>query len=327
MNFWKTIKKPIIGLAPMDGVTDPPMRRVQCEIASLADDCESRRAKPDVVYTEFVSAEGFIRNPPAFEKTLFFEEDQRPIVAQIFGYAPEAFYETITQITKLNFDGIDLNMGCPAKSVLGKGGGGALIGNYELTEKIILASLKAIKKAKKNIPLSVKTRIGINNNIIDEWIGFLSGFPLAEITVHGRLLKNGHHGDVDWEEIAKAANILKTKKIICLGNGGIKSRKEANIVCQKYSLDGVLIGQAALGNPWVFLNDYCPTKEEILETILKHAKYVEEFYPPERFVTIYKHFGWYPKGFKNCKLLKIELMKTKNYEEVKKIVAKFGQFC
>lgn len=314
-NFWQKTKKPIIGLAPMDGVTDFPMREIQCQIT-----------KPDVLFTEFISAEGFIRKPDVFEKTLYFEENQRPVVAQIFGYTPEAFYETISQIIKKNFDGIDINMGCPAKSVLGKGGGGALIGNYKLVKKIILESLKAIKKSKKNIPLSVKTRIGINNNVTEEWISFLSAFPLAEITVHGRLLINNHKGEVDWEKIAKAAEILKKKKIICLGNGGIKSVKEANIICQKYNLDGVLIGQAALGNPWVFMEDYCPTKEEILKTILKHAKCVEEFYPPERFITVYKHFGWYPKGFKNCKDLKIELMKTKNYAEVKQVIAKFSQF-
>jgi len=314
-NFWQKLKKPIIGLAPMDGVTDFPMRKIQSEVA-----------KPDVLYTEFVSAEGFIRNPSAFEKTLYFEENQHPIVTQIFGYTPKAFYKTISQITKKNFDGIDLNMGCPTRSVLGKGGGGALIGNYKLAEKIILSSLKAINDAKKNISLSIKTRIGIKNNIISDWINFLSGFPLHEITVHGRLLKSGHSGDVDWEAIAEAAKILKEKNIICLGNGGNKSTIEAKEKCQKYNLDGVLIGQATLGNPWVFLENYSPTKEEILKTILKHAKYVEDFYEPKRFVTAYKHFGWYPKNFKNCKQLKIELMKTKNYEEVKKIVAKFGQF-
>jgi len=314
-NFWQKLNKPIIGLAPMDGVTDYPMRKIQTIIS-----------KPDVLYTEFISAEGFIRNPSAFEKTLYFDKGQRPVIAQIFGYTPKSFYESILQIINNDFDGIDLNMGCPARSVLGKGGGGALIGNYKLTEKIISESLNAIKKSKKNISLSVKTRIGIKEKITQEWITFLSSFPIAEITIHGRLLKNGHLGEVDWEEIAKAAEILKSKKIVCLGNGGIKSKKEAKEICQKYHLDGVLIGQAALGNPWVFKENYFPSKEEILEIILKHARFVEDFYEPKKFVTVYKHFGWYPKSFKNCKLLKIELMKTKNYKEVKKIVDKFSQF-
>ena len=314
-SFWQKLKKPIIGLAPMDGVTDFPTRKIQTIVS-----------KPDVLYTEFVSVEGFIRNPTVFEKSLYFEENQRPVIAQVFGYTPQVFYDSILQITDKGFDGIDLNMGCPAKSVLGKGGGGALIGNYKLAEKIITESLSAIKKSKKNISLSVKTRIGIKEKITTEWIKFLSSFPVAEITIHGRLLKNGHSGEVDWEEIAKAGEILKNKNIVCLGNGGVKSKNEAKEICQKYNLDGVLIGQAALGNPWVFKENYLPSKKEILEIILKHAKFVEDFYEPKKFVTVYKHFGWYPKGFKSCKQLKIDLMKTKNYEEVKKIVDKFSQF-
>jgi nifR3 family TIM-barrel protein len=311
-NFWQKIKKPIIGLAPMDGVTDEPMRQIQVSIA-----------KPAVLYTEFISAEGFIRQPQAFEKTLSFQENERPIVIQIFGYTPEAFYETILKVAQMNFDGIDINMGCPARKVLGKGGGGALIGNCRLAGKIIEKSLKAIEKTKTKLPLSVKTRIGQKEIITQDWIGFLSEYPLSEITLHGRLLKQGVSGPVNWEEIKLAAEICHHKGIICLGNGGIKSAKEGREMAEKYGLDGVLIGQAALGNPWIFKEDYQPTKEDILKTILKHAKLATEFYPPERFVTVYKHFGWYPRGFKNSKRLKVELLKTKNLDEVLEVIAHF----
>ncbi|MCL5090532.1 MAG: tRNA-dihydrouridine synthase [Patescibacteria group bacterium] len=133
-NFWQKLKKPLVGLAPMDGVTDYPMRQIQVSVA-----------KPNVLYTEFVSAEGFIRNSKAFSQKLYFQENERPIIAQIFGYTPEAFAETINQIIEMDFDGIDLNMGCPARKVLGKGGGGALIGNYKLAGKIIEKSLEATK--------------------------------------------------------------------------------------------------------------------------------------------------------------------------------------
>lgn len=277
-----------------------------------------------MIYSEFVSAEGFIRNPDAFKKTLYFTENERPIVAQIFGYTPQAFFDTTLQIAQMGFDGIDLNMGCPAKSVLHKGGGGALIENYTLSKQIIDKSLEAITKSGKNIPLSVKTRIGKNKIVTDEWISFLSGFPLAEVTIHGRLIKDDRSGENSWEEIAKAGKILKDKKIICLGNGGIKSTDEARTVCQQYGIDGVLIGQAALGNPWVFKNGHAPSKKEILQTILRHAKYAKDFYPPERFVTVLKHFCWYPKNFPGCKQLKIELLKTRNYTEVCDVVAKFS---
>lgn len=309
-NFWKTIKKPIIGLAPMDGVTDYPMRQIQCSIG-----------KPDVLYTEFISAEGFIQNPEHFIKTLSFGENERPIIAQIFGYTPEAFYETILQIGQLGFDGIDINMGCPSRKVLGKGGGGALIGNYKLAGELISSCTKALSEINKDIPLSVKTRVGIKEVITHEWITFLSDFPLAEITVHGRLLKNCHSGPVAWEEIQKASEVLKRKNIVCLGNGGIKSMEEARKMCQDYALDGVLIGQAALGNPWVFKENYLPIEDEIKAIILKHAKLVEDFYEPKKFVTVLKHFSWYPSGFDNCKKLKIKLLKTRNLNEVKAVLA------
>jgi len=310
--FWQKLKKPIIGLSPMDGVTDEPMRQIQVSVA-----------KPDVLYTEFVSVEGFVRKREVFEKTLFFKENERPIVAQIFGYTPEAFYESILQIRKLEFDGIDLNMGCPAKNVLGKGGGGGLIGNFSLVEKIINKSSEAIKKSGKDIALSIKTRISKKEIITKEWFTFLSQFPIEEVTIHGRLLSQGHRGEVFWEEIQKAAEILHSKNIICLGNGGIKNLTEAKEKSEKFNLDGVLIGQAALGNPWLFKDNYHPAKKEILKTIVNHAKKAEEFYPKNRFVTVLKHFGWYSKGFENCVKLKVELLQTRNLSEVKKVISHY----
>jgi len=313
-NFWKTLKKPIIGLAPMDGVTDEPMRQIQCSIV-----------KPSVLYTEFVSVEGFARKPEAFQKTLFFQENERPIIVQLFGYTPELFYEAISQMKEMNFDGIDINMGCPAKSVLQRGGGGALIGNYDLAGRIIEKSLEAIKESKKEISLSVKTRIGKDKIITREWISFLCGFPISEITVHGRLLKEGNSGEVNWEKIKVAGEIAHNKEIVCLGNGGIKSFSEARQKTNNFGLDGVLIGQAALGNPWFFKENYVPVKEEILQTIIGHSRLVNDFYPPERFVTVLKHLGWYPKGFPNCIKLKVELLKCKNLNQVIETVKKFKE--
>jgi len=313
-SFWKRLKKPIIGLGPMDGVTDEPMRQIQCSIS-----------KPSVLYTEFVSVEGFARNPDVFKKTLFFQENERPIVVQLFGYTPELFYEVILKISEMKFDGIDINMGCPAKSILKKGGGGALIGNYNLAAKIIEKSLEAIVKSKKQIPLSVKTRVGKDKVITSEWISFLCTFPVSEITVHGRLLKDGNSSEVNWEEIKVAGEIAHNKKIVCLGNGGVKSALEVRQKASDFGLDGVLIGQAALGNPWVFKDSYVPTREEILQTVIEHSRLVSDFYPPERFATVLKHLGWYPKGFPNCIKLKVELLKCKNLNQVIETVKKFKE--
>jgi len=312
-NFWQQLKKPIIGLCPMDGVTDEPMRQIQCQIA-----------KPDVVYTEFVSVEGFVRKPEVFLKKLAFMENERPIVVQVFGETPDDFYNVVKQLCGMGFDGIDINMGCPAKSVVLRGGGAALIGNYDLSEKIINQCQKAIADSGKNLLLSVKTRIGSRGVTTKDWIAFLSKFPLAEVTVHGRVLKQVNAGPVNWEEIEIASRILKEKMIACLGNGGIKSISEARKQCQKYNLDGILIGQIALGNPWVFKEGYCPTKKEIFEIILKHGMMAWDFYGEKGFVTVLKHFSWYPKGFRGSKEFKRQLLQTRNIDEVKKIVDSFA---
>lgn len=299
----------------MDGVTDEPTRQIQCSIA-----------KPSVIYTEFVSVEGFFRNPKAFAQKLAFQENQRPIVVQFFGYTPEIFFEAISQVLETyKFDGIDINMGCPAKSVIQKGGGGELIGNYPLVEKIITKSLLAIEKSKKSLPLSVKTRIGKNKPITEEWIKFLTSFPLSELTVHGRILKQSNSGPVNWEEIKKGGEIAKKKKIIYLGNGGIKSYQEAVQKTKNYSTDGVLIGQAAFGNPWVFKENYQPKIQEILQTIIGHCRLVEKFYSPQKFSLVYKYLSWYPKEFPYSTRLKTELLKCKNTQEVVETIDKFVQ--
>lgn len=311
-NLFAKLKKPIIGLSPMDGITDYPMRKIQAEIA-----------KPDLMFTEFVSIEGLEKKPEKFLKQLTYTEIERPIIAQIFGATPSSFSGAIEKIIKLGFDGIDINMGCPDRAVVKKGGGGALIGNYQLTEKVIRACLETIEKSQKQIPLSVKTRLGESKEITSKWFSFLSGFPLAAISVHGRSLKQEYQGLADWEEIGRIGKIIKAKKIVFLGNGDIKSLKEAYEKSEKYGLDGVLIGRAALGNPWIFRKDYVPSQKEILETILKHARLAWDFYGEKGFVMVLKHFGWYAKNFPDSKKLRIALLKTRNYDQVAEVISDY----
>lgn len=295
MNFWQSLKKPIIGLAPMDGVTDFAMREIYSEIA-----------KPDVIFTEFVSAEGLVRGSEKLLKSLKFSEKQRPVVAQLFGENPISFKKAVEIIEDLGFDGVDINMGCPARKVLLRKAGGALIGNYDLAEKIINSCLSSVKK----IPLSIKTRISD-----ESWYKFLSGFNLSVVTIHGRYLKQGNTGEVNWEEIKRAGRILKEKDIIVLGNGGVLNKNDGILNCKEYDLDGVLIGKAALGNPWIFSEEVFD-KNDILKTIERHAKI--GIYP-----SVLKHFGWYAKGFIGAKELRTNLLKTRSFEETKKVLEKY----
>jgi nifR3 family TIM-barrel protein len=247
-NFWKGLKKPIIGLAPMDGVTDAAMRFIV-----------KKYGNPDVMFTEFTNVEG-IRHAVKTNKwspehrlarNFKYDESQRPIVAQIFGKDPESFRVAAKLMVELGFDGVDINMGCPAKNVSEHGSGAALIGQPELAGEIIKATLEGVGG---KIPVSVKTRTGVTEPVTLKWIEHLLQFDLAAITLHGRTLKQMYQGLADWEEIGKAAKLIKEskKEIIFLGNGDIQSCQQAAVSCQQYGVDGVLMGRAAMGTPWIF---------------------------------------------------------------------------
>ena len=309
-NFWQRLKKPIIGLAPMYGVTDEPMRQIQVSIA-----------KPDVIYTEFVRTEFLLAKPEKAQKALSFKENQRPIVVQIYGSCPESFYLAVKKLVLMGFDGIDINIGCPRPSATKSGGGAALIGNFNLVETIVKNCLRAIGESDKKIPLSVKTRIRKNDLENKEWFSFLSQFPLSAVAVHGRCFAQGVSGSVDWLKIKEAAEILKPKGIICLGNGGIKSLKEAEEVSCQYRLDGVLIGRAAIGNPWIFKNAV-PEFTQVSETMIRHCRLAESFYQRGAFPMILKHLHAYPRGFKGARNLRAELMAAKNVFDVETVLKK-----
>jgi nifR3 family TIM-barrel protein len=294
------IRNNTIGLSPMDGVTDAAFRLVQCEIA-----------KPDLIYTEFVSAEGLSHKAKKLLQVLKFSPQERPILAQLFGKTPESFGESAQLIHKLGFDGLDINLGCPAKQVTRHGSGAALIEKPELVKKII----KAVKKnLPKNYPVSVKTRLGIDQSIVDQWIPFLIDCGVDMIALHGRTLKQGYSGQADWEEVAKAAVYCQKANIPILGNGDIQNRQQGEEYCEKYNLNGVLIGRAAMGNPWVF-NNHIPTPKEKFQTALLHAQYFEEIFPKRRFDSMRKHFLLYTLGLPNAKKLRSKIVKVNSIKD------------
>lgn len=311
MSFWEKLSKPIIGLAPMDGVTDYPMRETFAKIS-----------KPDVLYTEFVSAEGLVRNKDKFLKVLTFSSCQRPIVAQLFGENPESFYKASKLLMEMKFDGIDINMGCPAKKVLLRNAGAALINNYDLAGKIVLAVKKAIGEYCSFVPISIKTRVVKDSELNNLWFSYLSDLPISAVCIHGRPLSQGLTGDVNWERIGISAKILKPKSIIVLGNGGISNYNDAIDYSDKYCLDGVLIGKSALGNPWIF-NNIAPTKKQILNAIIDHARLAYDFYGEKGYVKVVKHLGWYSKKFAKAKDLRSKLLLTRTLSQTVEVIKDF----
>ena len=279
-SFWDNLQKPIIGLAPMDGVTDAPCRTMH-----------GLYGRPDVVITEFTNVEGLWRGSDRIFRDFLYTPAERPVVAQIFGCRPEYFYRAAHVVCELGFDGLDINMGCPAKTVANKGGGAALICMPETAREIIRAAQQGVKDwangqtledldmdprrierinlmneeririwgdklqtDRRLLPVSVKTRLGYDSIVITDWVQQLLELQPAVISIHGRTLAQHYKGEANWEAIASAAEIVRKTDTLILGNGDIHSLYEAAQRIRSTGVHGVLIGRASFGNPWLFRN-------------------------------------------------------------------------
>jgi nifR3 family TIM-barrel protein len=305
-GFWKKLKKPIIVMAPMSGVTDEAFRLMFLKYG-----------KPDVFWTEFVSAEGlFSKGRNYCLKLLEYTQKERPIVAQLFGCNPVDFERAANLIKELGFDGVDINMGCPDRVIEKQGAGAALIKNPKLALEII----KATKKGAGNIPVSVKTRLGYNKIQIKEWIGTILTEKPAMITIHLRTRSELYFSKAHWEkakEIVKIRDKISPKTLI-LGNGDIKSFSQARQLIEESGFDGVMIGRALVGNPWFFSSKE-PDAKEKLKAILNHAEIYKKF-GGVYFETLKKHFHAYAKNFIGAKELREKLMNSHSFEELDSIV-------
>lgn len=313
------MKYPVIGLAPMDGITDAPFRYIT-----------DIYGRPDIIYTEFVSVKGLILGRPAIQRMLLRHKTNTTMIAQFFGNEPKYFYQATQVALEKGFDGIDINMGCPDKSVFNRGGGAGLILQPKLAKEIILAVKKAVKdgvkklKIKKHITVSVKTRTGYKNHQTREWISHLLEAEPDVICLHARTFTQKYSGSADWEQIRIAADLAKPTKIKIFGNGDIKSRTEALEKIKQYNLAGVLIGRAALGNPWIF-KGIVPTTEERFKVLLEHCKKFTEFFPVSDFSIMRKHLGWYVKDFPHAAEVRNQLMQVKRIDDVKRIISSIGK--
>lgn len=279
MNFWNNLRKPFFCLAPMEDVTDSVSRQIVISCG-----------RPDVCFTEFTNVDA-IEHRGGLER-LVYTEVERPIVAQIWGTDPAKFASAAEYIKELGFDGIDINMGCPVRDVVKIGACSAMIGKNVQVAEIIAATREA------GLPVSVKTRVGINKIITEDWIGFLLEQNLAAITIHGRTAKEMSKVPAHWDEIGKAAKLQR--KTLIIGNGDVQDLDDAKEKVERYGVDGVMIGRAAINNPWIF-SGRNGTKEERINLLKKHY----ELEKGERFKKFVKA---YINGFDGARELRSELM-------------------
>lgn len=313
-GFWDKLNKPVFALAPMADVTDIAFRSII-----------AKYGKPDITWTEFVSVDGLLS--PGFEKLsldLKYTEAERPIVAQIFGSKPENFFKVAQMLREMGFDGIDINMGCPVKKVINQKSCSALIRTPGLAQEIILAT----KEGAGDVPVSVKTRIGFTKPEIDTWIPKILETKPAALTVHLRTVKEMSLVPAHWEMMPEIVSLVKAlpeeDRPVLLGNGDVLDLADGEKKIQETGCDGVMLGRAIFGNPWLFAR-LVPTVEEKLRVMIEHTYLFEKLVAHHKsFELMKKHYKAYVNNFDGAKEIRTDLMEhAKTAADMEQIVLKY----
>jgi nifR3 family TIM-barrel protein len=336
-NIWtKKNNKPLLVLAPMAGYTDSAFRQLCHEFG--ADIVVSELISADAIaYTKFKIQNLKFKNNEEYTvlegknnataEMLMFSQKERPFVVQLFGKYPEKFAKASKWISEeLKPDGIDINMGCPARKVVGSDHGAALLKNPDLAVEIV----KAVKE-NTQLPVSVKTRLGWDSD--DQILDFaprLVEAGIDAITIHGRTYKDGFKGVARWENIYqtkfKIQNLKFKKEVAVIGNGDISSYEEAMERANNgvTKLDGVAIGRAVFGKPWIFQKiKNQKSKIKIKELVIRHAELAFETKGERGIIEMRKHLLAYTKGLPNAKELRRELVEVKSVKEIEEIINRF----
>ncbi len=366
MSFWSQLfakNEMVLGLSPMDGVTDSAMRYMS-----------AKYGEPDILLTEFVSVDALNhakeekavdRVMRAFVRAKDVDHlDKEPFeIAQVFGHTPELFYQAAVMIAELGYDGMDINMGCPMHKVEDQGSGAGLIRTPEVAQEIILASKRAMEdfsqgkvkledlkisdnikkwvtkhrkdsnKMREPLPVSVKTRVGVDKIVVEEWMRTLMEVKPDNISLHGRTLRQLYQGFADWEALGRAAKVVHQRGGHIIGNGDVLNLDDARKKVDQYGVDGVLIGRNAEGNPGIFKNIQDPSSKRRIEWMVEHAKLYEKLNKPDLvsegdvrwFMPMRKHLAWYCKGFEGAVEIRTKLMLSNSAQEVEQIVEPLRQ--
>ncbi len=308
------IDKPL-SLAPMEDVTELPFR-VIC-----------KRLGVDIVYTEFTSSEGIIREIPRIMEKIEICEEERPVAIQIFGGRPDAMGGAAEVIERLNPDFIDVNCGCWVKNHVARNEGAGLLRDLPLFESIVKATVKGTR-----LPVTVKTRLGWDENsiVITDVAKMVEQAGAKALTLHCRTRSQAHNGFADWSWLEK---IKKVISIPLIGNGDVTTPEDVKAMFET-GCDGVMIGRGAIANPWIFqqAKHYMktgqhlpePSMEEKIEMCIEHLK-LNVQYKGEKYgvITFRKHYVGYLKGLPNITPVRTELMQ---YDALAPVVACLNKY-
>ena len=313
-NFWQALPRPFFVLAPLEDVTDAAFRQLI-----------ARYGKPDVLFTEFTSADGLVLAPddakPKLLKKLSYSADEHPIVAQLFTASPERMEAAARLAANLGFDGVDINMGCPDHSVEKSLCGSAMIKDPPLAKEII----RAAKRGAGDVPVSVKTRIGYATNEISTWVPALLEEGIASLTIHTRTRNELSDVPARWEHVREAVDIRDRLGVdtLIIGNGDLKDLVDARAKVAAAGCDGAMLGRAIFGNPWLFTGRIDePTREEKLRALAEHIALFQELLSGTTSEAVMKrHFKAYVSGWDGAKELRVRLMETSDLSAAASIIA------
>ena len=309
-NIWDSLPKPFFILAPMEAVTDTVFRHVVREAAT-----------PDIFFTEFTNATGWVHaGEKAVRGRLYKTDDERPIVAQIWGGEVDDMSQLAAHCRDLGYDAIDINMGCPAKSAI-KSGGSALIRDPELAARAIVAAKTA------GLPVSVKTRLGYTK--IDEWRDWLTHLfkqDIVNLTIHLRTKKEMSKVPAHYEliaEIKKLRDEIVPHTLLTI-NGDVRDRAHGLELVEQFGVDGVMIGRGIFHNPFAFEHEPRQhTREELLDLLRLQLDLYDQYQVvlQRPFDTLKRFFKIYVRDFEGAAELRDQLMHTHNTDEVRQLIA------
>jgi nifR3 family TIM-barrel protein len=358
MNFWQDLKSPFLTVAPMADVTDAAFRRMIAKYSAHTRS-DGTIGGPDVMWTEFVAADGLIRATPEGKvklmADLIYSEAERPIVAQLFTSNEEHMEAASALCLELGFDGVDINMGCPDRTIEKQGCGSAMIRTPEKARAIIQAAKRGAKSDFGGIPVSVKTRLGYNHDQVEDWIKAVLSEKVAALTVHARTRKDLSKVPARWERIARVVELRNaiSPETKIIGNGDVLTREDGFAKIAESGADGAMVGRALFGNPWFFnptknlpikltaLPTHGVNRDTIIETdtsnnsvsyltleerfavLVEHTYLFCELLPHKNFSVMKKHYKAYVNGFSGASELRAKLMDSESPTEVEIIIKQF----
>jgi tRNA-dihydrouridine synthase B len=308
-------------LAPMEDVSDPPFRAV----------CKNNGA--DLMYSEFISSEGLIRDAMKSKMKLDFSEEERPFGIQIFGGDEDAMEMSARICDAVNPDLVDINFGCPVKKVVSKGAGAGVLKDIDLMVRLTKSVINGTR-----LPVTIKTRLGWDEQTknIEEVVERMQDIGVAAVAIHGRTRSQLYKGEADWSLIGKIKNNPRIQ-IPIFGNGDIDSPQKAKLYKERYGIDGIMIGRAAIGYPWIFreIKHFlatgetlpAPTLKERVDVCKKHlARSVEWKGKIVGINEMRRHYTNYLKGLPNIKEFRLRLVTLNEPEEIYAVLDEISEY-